>query len=75
MSVLKSAVVAGIVAASLVALAPVKPAVATNYISSYGMYQRNGLWHSSNGYVEYIIQHESSGRPWATNYLPKFGPN
>src|SRR5690348_3574487 len=65
-------VLTGLAAASLT-LVPVKPAAAYDYLSAYGMYQTNGLWHSSNGYIEYIIQHESSGRPWVTNYLGCIG--
>ncbi len=72
MSVLKSAALVGLAAASLT-LVPVKPVAAYNYMAAYGMYQRSGLWHSSNGYVEYIIQHESSGRAWVSNYLGCIG--
>src|SRR5204863_451655 len=73
MTVLKSVAIAGLAAASLT-LIPVKPAVALDYYTTYGMYKDSrGLYHSSNGYVEYIIQHESSGRPWATNYLGCIG--
>jgi soluble lytic murein transglycosylase-like protein len=28
-----------------------------------------GIYHDPNPYVDYIIQRESSGRPWAVNYL------
>src|SRR5436309_1405367 len=73
MRALKSIALAGLAAASL-SLIPVKLATALDYYAAYGMYRTaNGTYHSSNGYVEYIIQHESSGRPWVSNYLGCIG--
>src|SRR2546423_2960247 len=73
MTVLKSVAIAGLAAVSLTFI-PVKPTVALDYYTTYGMYKDSrGLYHSSNGYVEYIIQHESSGRPWVSNYLGCIG--
>lgn len=72
MSIVKSTLIAGLAITGL-ALIPVKPVAATDYIAAYGMYERGGLWYSSNYYINYIIQHESSGRPWVANYLGCIG--
>src|SRR5690349_20483008 len=72
MGIGKKTIVAGLAVAGL-AFVPVKPVAAYDYMSAYGMYQRNGLWYSSNYYINYIIQHESSGRPWVTNSLGCMG--
>ncbi len=63
--------VAGLAVTGL-ALLPVN-ASAYDYYAAYGMYQNNGLYNSSNYYVNYIIQHESSGRAGVTNYLGCIG--